>query len=44
MEVISRNEKNKKVGTGQHGFTRNKSNLTNLIAFSEELSRSVDLG
>ncbi|GAB0186351.1 mitochondrial enolase superfamily member 1 [Grus japonensis] len=37
-------EENKVIGSGQHGFTRGKSCLTNLIAFCDDMTGWVDEG
>lgn len=43
LEVISSHMKDKKVtGSSQYGFTNGRLCLMNLIAFSEEMTDSVD--
>ncbi|CAM5108800.1 unnamed protein product [Eretmochelys imbricata] len=42
--ILKHLEERKVIRTGQHGFTKNKSCLTNLIAFCDEITGSVDEG
>ena len=45
LGAVSRHIKDKRVMSGsQHGFTKGKSCLTNLIAFYEEITRWIDDG
>ncbi|CAM4605574.1 unnamed protein product [Lepidochelys olivacea] len=42
--ILKHLEERKVIRNGQHGFTKGKSCLTNLIAFYDEISGSVDMG
>ncbi|CAM4564544.1 unnamed protein product [Lepidochelys olivacea] len=42
--ILKHLEERKVIRNSQHGFTKGKSCLTNLIAFSDEITGSVDMG
>lgn len=42
LETISRHMKDKRVIRSKHGFMKEKSHLTSLIAFCEEMSSPVE--
>ncbi|GAB0190798.1 mitochondrial enolase superfamily member 1 [Grus japonensis] len=44
IDVISKHVEEKVIGSGQHGFTKGKSCLTNLIAFYDGMTGWVDEG
>ncbi|GAB0204618.1 mitochondrial enolase superfamily member 1 [Grus japonensis] len=44
LGVISKHVKNKVIGSGQHGFTKGKLCLTNLMAFYDDMTVWVDEG
>lgn len=44
LEAISRHKKKKMTGKSQHRFIKDKSCLTNLIAFCDKMTRFVEEG
>ncbi|CAM5079970.1 unnamed protein product [Eretmochelys imbricata] len=42
--ILKHLEERKVIGNSQHGFSKGKSCLTNLIAFYQEITGSVDMG